>query len=88
MLKHEYTILNYIPFTLDWVEESDQDDEEENGQEGHDDREDAGLVVMAKNIYRKHGWPNLSTFNKTDCQKALEAMVKRICPDDAWHYGS
>ena len=44
--------------------------------------EDQGMVPMLQDIYRQHGWPDLSTFRKSECLEAVKKALEEHYPSN------
>ncbi|KAK4119415.1 hypothetical protein N657DRAFT_684489 [Parathielavia appendiculata] len=72
VLKDEFRSLNRVPISPYTVHSSKE--------ELHNE---VGMMSMLKDIYRRHGWPDLAAYRKSKCTEAIrKAMVERY-PESA-----
>ena len=71
VLKYQLRELRWVPVgarTLRTVSEND------------DGGDEAGMMPMLKDIYHRHGWPDLAIYRKTECLAAVEKAMAENFP--------
>ncbi|KAH0355770.1 hypothetical protein KCU83_g1505, partial [Aureobasidium melanogenum] len=77
VLKNQYRDLKYIPLHEHRIEEYPKEFEEGDGPLG------GGPFMRAvRQVYRDHGWPDLSVYNKQECMDTLHKMIKDRFPEE------
>lgn len=70
ILKDQYKKLHWVPISQHTVWSAD-----------YSVRPDTeGMVVMLQDIYREHGWPNLTQYRKAECLEAVRSAMKERYP--------
>lgn len=73
VLKNEFRTLRSVPLDASQVEYwfGDEDCEEfEEPDEGDI------LIRSVRDTYQEHGWPNMSVYNKEECQNAIGSLIE------------
>lgn len=73
VMKQRYRDLQYLPMNGTRVEE--WFDEYEDGDY-------RPVLRSVRQVYKEHGWPDLSVYNKEDCMEAVEKLIHECFPDE------
>lgn len=74
MLKNHFRELNFIPKTSSIVVDTWQT------KDWHGDPLPEGILTLMKSIYRKHGWPDLTKYDKTACLAEIKRELDEKYP--------
>ncbi|KAF9879527.1 hypothetical protein CkaCkLH20_03070 [Colletotrichum karsti] len=66
--------------TLDWIPISHHTVLSASDSEGTDE---GGMVAMVQDIYREHGWPDLTVYRKAACLEAVRIAMAERYPNSA-----
>jgi hypothetical protein len=76
VLKYHFRQLNFVPMSARVVRDvwTGVEDDEDEGD---------GVLSAVQRIYRGHGWPDLTRYQKRDCLADVKSMLQEQFPDDA-----
>ncbi|KAG9847637.1 hypothetical protein KCU68_g5805, partial [Aureobasidium melanogenum] len=77
VLKTQYRDLKYIPLHEHRIEEFPKEFEEGDGPLGG-----GPFMRAARQVYRDHGWPDLSVYKKQECMDTLHKTIKDRFPEE------
>ena len=70
VLKYQFTNLHWIPISFFAL----------RAPAGGEYAGEDGMMAMLHDIYRQHGWPDLTVYRKADCLKAVKTAMKERHP--------
>ena len=77
VLKNEFRTLESVPVDPHQIEPWFEEIENKENLE-----EFAALRRSVRHAYQEHGWPDMSVYNKDECQKAIDKLVQES--NDRW----
>ena len=80
MLKDKLRMLEFVPFGRHTVEAM--------WLFIHRLEEDQKLLEAIQEMYRHHGWPDMTRFRKEDCLADIDSIVKTQFPDLEYKYNN